>query len=304
MTNDDIREIIRLLLAEKPVVKYTKNDDVLYPGKLPPAPYGYYKIEKSSMGPMFFKVCCPDKMEEGVAPLVHLKTLTKEFHIYKPTRYTKHMDRRLYSENLSLYEDIIKAIQQLPRENSNLEPNEANLRFFHFCDPDSKKERLNERYLYARVMYYTMYNMIQGSNVRMENSKDNPGWQTIYSTLGDGYVEKIEVRMVTYKNQYGHDSQLLSVYIPGIDVLWLFKDREDWVSMMMFGAYKTLSDIATNKKCIDCHKKNVPAHIKCNQRTDPDCKECHIGRQAQFTRNDSEYAALMCTIKLAREKAK
>jgi hypothetical protein len=74
--------------------------------------------------------------------------------------------------------------------------------------------------------------------------------------------------------------------------------------MMMFGAHKTLSDIATNKKCIDCHRKNVPAHIKCNQRTDPDCNECHIGRQAQFTRNDSEYATLMCTIKLAREKAK
>lgn len=304
MTNDDIREIIRLLLTEKPMVKYTKNDDVSYPDKLPPAPYGYYEIEECSMGPMFFEVCCPDKMEEGVAPLAHLKTLTKEFYIYKPTRYTKCKERGLYREKLSLYKDIIKAIQRLPSQNSNLEPNEAKSRFYHFRDPDSKKKRLNERYLYARVMYDTMYKMIQGSDVRMENSTDKPGWQTIYSTLGDGYVEKIEGMMVTYKNQYGHDCQRLSVYIPGIDVQWLFEDREDWVSMMMFGAYKTLSDIATNEKCIDCHIKNVPSHIKCNQRTDPDCKKCHIGHQVQFTRNDPEYTALMRQIALAHQKAK
>ena len=302
MTNDDIREIIRLLLTEKPMVKYTKNDDVSYPDKLPHAPYGYYEIENCSMGPMFFEVCRPDKMEECDAPCVCVQTLSAEHLFYEPKYPRKAKDLKFYLDEARLYKDFIKAIQQLPRENSNLEPSEAWSRFFHFRDPDSKKKRLNERYLCARIIYDTMCKMIHGSNIKEENSKDNPGWQTVYSTLDDGYIEKIETKIMPYKNRYNQNGKLLSINISCINLLWIFKDCEDWVSHMMFGAYETLLKLAKNEHCIDCHRKNVPAHIKRNQRTDPDCKRCQLRRQVQFTRTDLPYTNLMCEIKAAHQK--
>lgn len=264
LSNDDVMTIIKLLSKEQPMVEYTQNDDTKYPGKLPRAPYGYYEIKNCSYGPIFIKICCPDKMKENVSPCVHLQTIKGDAYIYK-------------SITKGLYIDTLRAIHKLHRKDSNLTTNEATLRCFHFLDSDDNKKRINEHYLNARVMYDTMHEMM---GVKCSFILRNDGY-VIKALFGNGDIETIGIKQTQEYNTCNVPYPVMNIIIPSVDLHDKFDDYTDSTEMMVFRKAKEFINRAHNPQ---------------GGRA--------ISESETFTRWDNAYINLMAEIKKRRGKAK
>ncbi len=266
-------EVIQTLSKETLTAKFTPN---FYTGKRYGIPYGYYEIQKSSLGPVMIEVDYFDDQEENPADMVQIKTQSlDEDSLYAFDNKTPFF-KRLFKGQETTFGRGIRFVRSLKTIPSNLTEDEANLRLFHFKDSEEAKKRLNEHYLNARVMYDIMHEMMGAKCMfRLKN-----GGYVIKAVLNDGYMETIGIKQTagyydTSKVPYG----VMHIIIPSVDLRDNFDDHTNSVEMMLFTKAEEFINMA-----------NTPQ----NNRT--------VAKI--FTRWDKPYIDMMAEIKRHRVKAK
>lgn len=266
-------EVIEILSKETLTAKFTPN---FYTGKRYGIPYGYYEIQKSSLGPVMIEVDYFDDQEENPADMIQIKTQSlDEDSLYAFDNKTPFF-KRLFKGQETTFGRGIRFVRSLKTIQSNITEDEANLRLFHFKDSEEAKKRLNEHYLNARVMYDIMHEMMGAKCMfRLKN-----GGYVIKAVLNDGYMETIGIKQTaryydTSKVPYG----VMHIIIPSVDLRDNFDDRTNSVEKMLFTKAEEFINMA-----------NAPQNNRTVAKT--------------FTRWDQPYIDMMAEIKRRRVKAK
>jgi hypothetical protein len=266
-------EVIQTLSKETLTANFTPN---FYTGKRYGIPYGYYEIQKSSLGPVMIEVDYFDDQEENPADMIQIKTQNlDEDSLYAFDNKTPFF-KRLFKAQETTFGRGIRFVRSLKTIPSNLTEDEANLRLFHFKDSEEAKKRLNEHYLNARVMYDIMHEMM---GAKCTFYPRNGG--CVIKALFDGdYIETIGIKRTAgyydiSKVTYG----VMNIIIPSVDLRDSFDDHTNSVEMMLFTKAEEFINMA-----------NTPQNNRTVAKT--------------FTRWDKPYIDMMAKIKSHRVKAK
>ena len=266
-------EVIQTLSKETLTAKFTPN---FYTGKRYGIPYGYYEIQKSSLGPVMIEVDYFDDQEENPADMIQIKAQSlDEDSLYAFDNKTPFF-KRLFKGQETTFGHGIRFVRSLKTIPSNLTEDEANLRWFHFKDSEEAKKRLNEHYLNARVMYDTMHEMMGAKCTFYPRN----GGYVIKALFDNNYIETIGIkRTAGYYDISKVTYDVMNIIIPSVDLRDNFDDHTNSVEMMLFTKAEEFINMA-----------NTPQNNRTVAKT--------------FTRWDQPYIDIMAEIKRRRVKAK
>ncbi|MBQ6027456.1 MAG: hypothetical protein IJL21_02805 [Alphaproteobacteria bacterium] len=266
-------EVIQKLSEGNLTAKFTPN---FYTGKRYGIPYGYYEIQKSSLGSVMIKVDYVDSEEDNPADMIQIKG--QDLDLYAFDEKISPLKRFFGRGKETHFNRGIRFINSLETVPSRLTKDEAFLRSFHFTDSEEDKQALNKHYLNARVMYDTMHEMMGAKCTFIPRN----GGYVIKALFDNGDIETIGI-----KQTQGHYTTsivpypVMNIIIPSVDVHDKFDDYTNSAEMMVFRKATEFINMANNPQ---------------GGRA--------ISESETFTRWDNAYINLMAEIKKRRGKAK
>lgn len=270
-------EVINTLFRENATkgftAKFTPNS---YTGRRNGAPYGYYEIEKSTLGGVMIEVNYIDEQEDNPTDMIRIKGPGLNEDLYAFADEMSPLERLLCLGKTSFNRGIwfINSLSTVP---SKLTEKEGFLRLYHFKDSEENKQALNKHYLSARVVYDTMHEMM---GAKCKFFPLNGGY-VIESVFDNGDVETIFIKQTQEYNIYDIPYAIMNIKIPSVGLCSKFDGYTDSVEKMVFRKAKEFINMANNPQ---------------GGRA--------ISESETFTRWDNAYINLMAEIKNLRGKAK
>ncbi len=267
-------EVIDALSKEKLTAEFTPN---FYTTRRNSAPYGYYEIQESSLGPVMIEVDYVDEQEDP-ADMINIQTQNLDENDSYAFDNKPPFFKSLFKAQETTFERGMRFVRSLKTIPSKLTENEGFLRWCYFEKSEEEKRALNSHYLNARVMYDIMHEMM---GAKCTFYPRNGGY--VIKALFDGdYIETIGIKRTAgyydiSKVPYG----VMNIIIPSVDLRDNFDDHTNSVEMMLFTKAQKFINMANNPQ---------GGHA--------------ISKSKTFTRWDKPYIDMMAEIKSHRVKAK
>lgn len=266
-------EVIDALSKEKLTAEFTPN---FYTTRRNSAPYGYYEIPKSSLGPVMIEVDYVD--EEDPADMINIQAQNLDENDSYAFDNKPPFFKRLFKAQETTFERGMRFVRSLKTIPSKLTENEGFLRWCYFEKSEEEKRALNSHYLNARVMYDIMHEMMGAKCTFYPRN----GGYVIKALFDTGDVETIGIKQTQgYYATSNVSYPIMNIIIPSVNLRDSFDDHTNSVEMMLSNKAKEFIKMAN-------HPQGGRA----------------ISESETFTRWDNAYINLMAEIKKRRGKAK
>ena len=267
-------EVIEILSKETLTANFTPN---FYTNKRKGAPYGYYEIQESSLGPVMIEVDYVDEQEDP-ADMINIQAQNLDENDSYAFDNKPPFFKRLFKAQETTFERGMRFVRSLKTIPSKLTENEGFLRWCYFEKSEEEKRALNSHYLNARVMYDIMHEMMGAKCTFYPRN----GGYVIRALFGDGSMERIDIKP-TKKCYEGSNVPytVMNIIIPSIELRDKFDGHTNSAEVMVFRKAEQFINMLNNPR------PGQPI-------TEPET----------FTRWDTPYINLMAEIKKRRGKAK